>query len=197
MMEHKDYWKQKLTPFDTELAIMVESVTGKPCELKNGGDNFFFEADYGNHANEPDYILAIWDAIEGRTGKRLLEIKDDPERHALFVCVKFSDTQYPGIIRATRDQSPQETFGKIYCHKLVEIRAIQVERNNAESVLQFVGNGEWEIERRPGGKAMFHFRNAAGSVYAHAPEHSYIVYVAPERFEIVDKETFEKEYELR
>lgn len=120
-MGHKDYWQQKLTPFDAELAIMVESVTGKPCELKNGGDNFFFEADYGNHANDPNYILAIWDAIEGRTGKRLLEIKDDPERHALFVRVKFSDTQYPGIIRATRDQSPQKTFGKIYCHKLVEI----------------------------------------------------------------------------
>ena len=95
-MEHKDYWKQKLTPFDTELAIMVESLTGKPCELKNGGDNFFFEADYENHANEPDYILAIWDAIEGRTGKRLLEIHDDPERHALFIRVKFSDTHYPG-----------------------------------------------------------------------------------------------------
>ena len=195
MME-KQYWQIKLTAFDAELIKMVESLTGKPCEPKNGGSHYFFEADYEKH-NDPQYILAIWDAIEGRTGKRLLEIKDEPERHALFVRVKFSDTQYPGIIRATRDQSPQETFGKIYCHKLVEIRAIQVERDNAESVLQFVGNGEWEIERRPGGKAMFHFRNAAGSVYAHAPEHSYIVYVAPERFEIVEQETFEKEYELR
>ena len=46
-------------------------------------------------------------------------------------------------------------------------------------------------------QAVFHFRNAAGSVYAHAPEHSYIVYVAPERFEIVDQETFEKEYESK
>lgn len=193
-MEHN--WKQKLTPFDAELAMMVESVTGKSCELKDGGDNFFFEADYEKH-NDPQYILAIWDAIEGRAGERLLEIKDDPERHALFVRVKYSEDEYPGIIRATRDQSPQETLGKIYCHKLVEIRAIQVERGNAEAVLRFVGNGEWEIERRPGGKAMFHFRNVSGSVYAHAPEHSYIVYVAPERFEIVDKETFEKEYELR
>lgn len=193
-MEHN--WKQKLTPFDAELAMMVESLTGKSCELKDGGDNFFFEADYEKH-NDPQYILAIWNAIEGRAGKRLLEIKDDPERHALFVRVKYSEDEYPGIIRATRDESPQETFGKIYCHKLVEIRAIQVERGNAEAVLKFVGNGEWEIERRPGGKATFHFRNAGNSVYDHAPEHSYIVYVAPERFEIVDKETFEKEYELR
>lgn len=194
MMEHN--WKQKLTPFDAELAMMVESLTGKSCELKDGGDNFFFDVDYEKH-KDPQYILAIWDAIEGRAGERLLEIKDDPERHALFVRVKYSENECPGIIRATRDESPQESLGKIYCHKLVEIRAIQVERGNAEAVLRFVGNGEWEIERRPGGKAMFHFRNVSGSVYAHAPEHSYIVYVAPERFEIVDKETFEKEYELR
>lgn len=193
-MEHD--WHDKLTAFDAALIRMVESLTGVPCEPKNGGNHYFFEVDYQKH-NDPFYILGVWDAIEGRVGSRLISIKDNAERHALFVRVKFSDTQYPGIIRATRDQSPQETFGKIYCHKLVEIRAIEVERDNAESVLRFVGNGEWEIERRPGGKAMFHFRNAAGSVYAHAPEHSYIVYVAPERFEIVDKETFEKEYELR
>lgn len=194
MMEHKDYWRTKLTPFDTELAIMVESLTGKPCELKNGDNGYFFEADYENH-NDPNYILAMWDAIEGRTGERLLEIKDDAERHALFVRVKFSEQKYPGVIRASRDCSPQESYGKTYCHKLVEIRAVQVERDNAENVLRFVGNGEWEIP--DDGPATFHFLNAAGSVYAHAPEHSYIVHAGPERFEIVDKETFEKEYELR
>lgn len=194
MMEPNEFWRTKLTPFDTELAIMVESLTGKPCELKNGGDNYFFEADYENH-NDPNYILAMWDAIEGRTGERLLEIKDDAERHALFVRVKFSEQKYPGIIRASRDCSPQESFGKTYCHKLVEIRAVQVERDNAENVLRFVGNGEWEIP--DDGPATFHFLNAAGSVFAHAPEHSYIVHAGPERFEIVDKKTFEKEYELR
>ena len=194
MMEPNEFWRTKLTPFDTELAIMVESLTGKPCELKNGDNGYFFEADYENH-NEPNFILAMWDAIEGRTGERLLEIKDDADRHALFVRVKFSEQKYPGIIRASRDCSPQESFGKTYCHKLVEIRAVQVERDNAENVLRFVGNGEWEIP--DDGPATFHFRNAAGSVYAHAPEHSYIVHAGPERFEIVDKETFEKEYELR
>lgn len=193
-MEPNEFWRTKLTPFDTELAIMVESLTGKPCELKNGDNEYFFEADYENH-NDPNYILAMWDAIEGRTGERLLEIKDDAERHALFVRVKFSEQKYPGVIRASRDCSPQESYGKTYCHKLVEIRAVQVERDNAENVLRFVGNGEWEIP--DDGPATFHFLNAAGSVYAHAPEHSYIVHAGPERFEIVDKETFEKEYELR
>ena len=194
MME-REFWERALTPFDTELFIMVESLTGKPCKPRYAGGNaYFFEADYENH-NDPQYILAMWDAIEGRTGERLLEIKDDAERHALFVRVKFSEQKYPGIIRASRDCPPQESYGKTYCHKLVEIRAVQVERDNAENVLRFVGNGEWEIP--DDGPATFHFLNAAGSVFAHAPEHSYIVHAGPERFEIVNKETFEKEYELR
>lgn len=74
---------------------MVESLTGKPCEPKNGGNHYFFEADYGNHINEVDYILALWDAIEGQTGKRLLEFNDSPERHSLFVYVKFYEDGCP------------------------------------------------------------------------------------------------------
>lgn len=81
-------WQSKLTAFDAELCKMVESLTGKPCEPKNGGSHYFFEADYEKH-KQPEYILAIWDAIEGRTGKRLISMKDDPDRHALFVRVKF------------------------------------------------------------------------------------------------------------
>ena len=88
-MEHKDYWRTKLTPFDTELAIMVESLTGKPCELKNGDNGYFFEADYRKH-NDPQYILAIWDAITGRAGDRLISIRDDAERQTLLARIKFA-----------------------------------------------------------------------------------------------------------
>lgn len=90
----KDQWKAKLTPFDLELCKMVASLTEKPCEPKNGGTHYFFEADYEKH-NDPQYILAIWDAIEGRAGKRLISMKDDPERHALFVRVKFNNDGCP------------------------------------------------------------------------------------------------------
>lgn len=84
----KEYWQKQLTAFDAELCKMVESLTEKPCEPKNGGTHYFFEADYEKH-NDPEYILAIWDAIEGRLGKRLISIIDNAERHALFVRVKF------------------------------------------------------------------------------------------------------------
>lgn len=81
-------WQSKLTAFDAELVRMVESLTGKPCEPKNGGTHYYILADYEKH-NNPEYILAVWDAIEGRVGKRLISIKDDADRHALIVRVKF------------------------------------------------------------------------------------------------------------
>lgn len=84
----KDMWKSKLTPFDAELCRMVESLTGIDCEPKNGGNHYFIEANYRNH-NNPEYIVAMWDAIEGRCGKRLISIKDMPERTSLFVRISF------------------------------------------------------------------------------------------------------------
>lgn len=83
-----EYWQTKLTAFDAQLCNMVESITERECEPKNGGDHYFFEADYGAH-NEPEFICALWDAIEGRVGSRLISIKDDADRHALLVRVKF------------------------------------------------------------------------------------------------------------
>lgn len=93
-MKAGEYWKRKLTAFDAELCKMAESLTGKPCEPKNGGDHYFIEIDYGDH-NDPDYIMAMWDAVEGRVGKRLKEIHDDPERHCLWVRINFYDGACP------------------------------------------------------------------------------------------------------
>ena len=193
-MEHKDYWKTRLNPYDTELAIMVESLTGMPCELKNGGDHYFFEADYRNH-NEPQYILAIWDAIEGRTGKRLIEIKDEPEKTCILVSVKFSEQEYPGIVRVENIEHSRQLSGDLYCRKLEEIRAMQVKPENVDCLIEFVGNGEMEIPET--GLATFFFRNASNSVYARARENDYVVFVKDGAFVVVDQKTFEREYERK
>ena len=190
-----EYWEHKLTPWDMELAVMVESLTGKPCELCNGGDHFFFEADYENHANDPEYLLALWDAIEGRTGKRLIGLDDDPERHVFIATVLFSNERYPALIRLDRDAKENPSAGTPYYPKnddANEILAVQVERENDAQLLSFVGNGQLLIV--PDGKIAFQFLNASGSVYADAPEHSYIVYRGPARFEIIAQDKFEKEY---
>lgn len=192
----KDFWQSRLTPYDAELAMMVESLTGMPCELKNGGDHYFFEANYRDH-NDPQYILAIWDAIEGRAGDRLIDIQDQPERTSIFVRVKFSDEDYPALIRMAKFGPNKPESGDIYCKVMEEIRAVQVKRTNIEQLTEFVGNGEMEIEKRPDGKAVFHFRNAFGSVYEHAPENDYIMFVKDGLFVVVEKEKFESEYERK
>ena len=84
----QEYWKSKLTAFDAELCKMVESLTERPCEPKNGGNHYFIEIDYSKH-NDPQYILAVWDAVEGRAGKRLISLKDDPERQCLWAHISF------------------------------------------------------------------------------------------------------------
>lgn len=192
----KENWKSKLTPFDTELAIMVESATGKPCELKNGGTHFYFHADYENHIGDPEYLLAVWDAIEGRIGKRCISMKDDAENHVFIVRVKFSKENFPGLVYLDKDARPCIANGDTYFSKktLPCVWALQVTRQNVNRLLKFVGSGEMEIERCPGGKMAFHFRNACGSVLAHAPEFSYIVHVRDGLFNVVDQEIFERDY---
>lgn len=192
MMEQKEYWKTNLTPYDSELALMVESLTEMPCELKNGGDHYFFEADYSKH-NDAQWILAVWDAIEGRTGERLISMEDQPERNRLFVRVKFSSEKYPQSFYAERFERCNPECGNVYCHTLEEIRAIQVKPQNFEQLVDFVGNGE--LEKPKDEPAIFHFRNASGSVFEHAKENDYIKYVSDGLFVVVEKEKFETEYE--
>ena len=197
MGNNKVDYSEKLTPFDSELFLMVESLTDHECIPKFDADGYSFTADYEKFQKQPEWIMALWDAIEGRTGERLLEIEDNPDLHCLLVRVKYSEELLPHYIRLDRDSKERAETGDKYARALEEIRAIQVRRENVGRLLAFVGNGEMEIEKRPDGKATFHFRNAGGSVYAHAPEFSYIVYVSPGRFKIVGKEPFEKQYEKK
>ena len=84
----EESWKKKLTAFDASLCRMIESLTEQPCEPKLGCDCYFIEIDYSKH-NDPQYILAIWDAVEGRAGKRLKQLKDIPERECLYAEIIF------------------------------------------------------------------------------------------------------------
>lgn len=188
----RDYWKIRLRPFDAELCRMVESLTERPCNPKNGGDHYYIMVDYTLH-NKPEYIMAIMDAIEGRVGERLITIKDYPESAHFAAYIKFSNEDLPGLIRCENETKGEPEAGELFCRHLEEKRAVKVSRNNAEALFKFVGNGEMEISDE--GPANFHFLNVCGSVYTHAREGQYIVYTGPECFKVVDAETFEREYE--
>ena len=185
---------QRITPFDNEACVMLESLTEREVVATEMDDNFTIHAFYNKH-NNPDYISAIIDAARGRFGERFIEVSDEPEREMLKFTIAYDTHQLPMLAGDLETGNPRPDFGNVYCHQLEEIRAVQVTRKNIERLQQFVGGGQMIIERCPNGKAWFSFLN--NGTFVDAPEHSYIVYVAPERFEIVDKETFEKEYELR
>ena len=84
-------WSDRLTFFDERLFVMLESLTRKPCKPKNGGDHYFIEIDYENKIKDKEYLLAIWDAVEGFLGDRLISIEDNADRHAYMVKIKFED----------------------------------------------------------------------------------------------------------
>lgn len=189
-----EYWRENLTPFDAELQLMVESLTERPCELKNGGDGYFFEIDYSKH-HESEYISAVMDAVAGRLGKRLVEMKDDPDRKAVFVRARFSDEKYPGLIQSMAEKRGNPDKGFVFCHKLEEIKAVQVKTENVQRLLEFVGNGQIEFPKD--GPMKFNFLNASRSVWAHAEHLQYIVFVKEGLFEVVGKEEFELKYETK
>lgn len=187
-----EYWKNKLTEFDNGLCRMVKALTEQECEPKNGGDHYFFEADYSKHT-DPNFVVAVWDAICGRAGKRLISIEDMPDRKTLYVRIKFDEDKDRDFI--TTDMVEQtDRFADTYCKQMGEVKALQVTRANGRRLLEFVGNGTMVIERKPSGKAWFEFLNAE-SVYCKAMEWDYIVYVSPGRFKVVERQEFEKEFE--
>lgn len=196
-MAEQEHWKTKLTPFDAKLCLMVESLTGRPCEPKlSGSGGYFIVVDYCNH-DEPEYISAVMDAVAGRIGERLVNMNDEPEAKRFFVHIKFSETKYPDLIRIEGEHHIFRYAGGKYVSfndSDKTVWALQVKRTNIDLLMAFVGNGEMEIEKRPNGKAIFHFRNAGGCVYAHAPESAYIVRVKDGLYNVVEKEIFESTY---
>lgn len=190
------YFENKLTPADWELLRMVESLTGKPCEPKNGGDCFFFEADYTLH-REPEYVGAVWDAICGRAGERLKEIRDDADRGRLLCYVEFSREKLPFQYGDERDAGkPDASAGAEYCHALETIRAVKVERVNLDGMQRFVGGGELRVPRTPGARATFHFINPAG-LFMDAHEGEWICVDAKGRFSIMSDTEFRRAWERK
>ena len=55
------------------------------------------EVDYSKH-KDPDYISAIYEAIAGRMGSRLIKIDDDPDRNCLMVYVNFAPQDFPKLM---------------------------------------------------------------------------------------------------
>ena len=184
---------QRITPFDNEACVMLESLTEREVVATEMDDNFTIHAFYNKH-NNPDYISAIIDAARGRFGKRFIGVSDEPEREMLKFTIAYDKHELPMLAGDLQTGIPHADFGTIYCHQLEEIRAVQVTRLNVDRLQIFVGGGQMSIEKKPDGKAWFSFLN--NGTFVDVPEYSYIVKRENgNHFEIWPADKFKKEWE--
>lgn len=183
----------RITPFDDEACIMLESLTEREVVITEMDDNLTIHVFYNKH-HTPEYISAIIDAARGRFGERFIEVTDDAEREMLKFTIAYDKHQLPMLAGELKTGMPHVENGNVYCHQLEEIRAVQVTRNNDEKLMAFVGGGQMRIERRIDGKAWFTFIN--NGVFVDVPEYSYIVKRENgNHFEIWPADKFKKEWE--
>lgn len=189
-------WKEKLTPYDAELFVMVESLTGKPCTPHCGGGFYYIEANYEAHP-DPQYILAMWDAICGRLGDRLIMIWDDPNKQCLMARIRFSKDKYPALYGKQEENKPHYYCANVYHPKEAKdgwCNALCVTWGNLERLIEFVGGGEMEASED--GKTIFHFLNYPSRVFVHASEGDYIVNMEnTSGFVVMSAEEFARTYE--
>lgn len=188
-----EYNVPKLTPWDMELCRMVESLTGKPCEPMDGGsEQFFIVVDY-SEIKDIDVVAAIVASVDGRVGQRLVDKIDKPDERKIVIHIKFSEENLP-VYGGGKVSDGNPVHGDKYCRKMEEIRALKVTRENLGKLIAFVGNGEMAMpENEP---CVFTFLNA-GTVYAHAPENSYVVYASPGRYAVISEDVFKGEFERK
>ena len=185
----------RLTPFDAELCMMVESLTQKPCKpFSASTDCYAIVVNYSTRP-EPDFIAALLAAIEGRAGERFQSVEDFPDDKQFEVRIRYSGEKLPFCYGdETSKVEPDFSVADIYCRGEEVLKAVQVRRTDLERLQKFVGGGELRIPRCPGCKATFHFLN--GSVFLDVDEYDYIC-AGKVAFFVIKRGEFEAEFHLQ
>lgn len=172
----------RFTPFDSELFLMIESLTGKKPLIVEGQNAYTMTVlvDFGIPIPQKQ---AIADAIAGRLGKRIIS----SEMYDCSFCYRVAYGDDCGQIRdSTLFEEGDISISNIFYPRQTELRGLLVLEPNFERLVRFVGNGQWE--RTSDGAGIFHFLNASGTVYCDAPEGSYLIYVKPGLYRVATKE---------
>ena len=184
---------QRITPHDSETCVMLESLLGHDAFITELTDNFTIHASY-NEEHTPEYLSAVINAVIGRMGNRFVEVNDDANLRVLKFTIEYDAQILPDIYGTLDQRKPNDLAGKVYCKTLDQIRAIQVRRECAGQLTDFVGGGQINIEKCPGGKAWFTFQN--NGVFVDVPEFDYIVKrYGGNSYEIWPKDSFELTWE--
>ena len=183
--------KDRLNSTDFALLALCENLTGRAIEPKAGigFDNYFFEVDYVDNL-DADWLAAVFAAIEGKAGERLMELYDDPDRHAFFVRMRLAEK--PISMRRLMVEPPRLGLGEKCIFRrhgeVRELRYMRVDAGNINDLIKFVGNGEFV--KVPGQMGVFSFLNCGGMVFKDCVEGDYIIFVGFDRFIVVTQDEF-------
>ena len=186
--------KNRLTPFDAELCMMIEDVSNEKV-------NVFFEANYlqlvwGNSGSQiqtdPKIEHALEMAIQGRVGDRFISYENINGQK--FVFIRFDKTQYPDEYRYNETQ-PSIVAGVKYARKIKMVDAVYFDRENINQVSAFTGGGSLIIPKEINAIAFFEFTSPANGLTIVAKEGQYVVRNSKGQISFQDKTEFEAEFE--
>lgn len=161
----------KFTPYDSELFLMIESLTNAKPKIIVGENSYTMTVhiDFGIPIPKKQ---AIADAIAGRLGKRIIS----SELYDTDFCYRVAFGDDCGQIRdSVTFEDGDISDSNVFYDPATALRGLLVLEPNFERLVRFVGNGQWE--RKPDGTGIFHFLNASGTIYCDAPEGSYLIFV--------------------
>ena len=175
----------KFTPYDSELLMMIESLTGDvPIVTK---EKEYYTIEVRVDALSDEVRNAIADAIAGRLGDRIISIYEG--KGSLFYTVHYGEDC--GELICSEQFGPGDiSESNVFYIPETALRGLMVLPSNFDRLVRFVGNGSWE--NRPDGNNVFQFLNASGTVFCDAPEGSYLVYVKPGLYRVATKEEMSK-----
>lgn len=174
-----------LNPYDSELLLMIESVTGGRPIVNLYKD--FYTIEIRTKGLPIKIKKAVADAIDGRLFGRVKGITFKEE--FLLYTVEYGE-DCGEIIESERMTDGDISDSNFFYVPETTLRGLMVLPTNFERLVRFVGNGSWE--RRPDGNDIFHFLNASGTVFCDAPEGSFLIYVKPGLYRVATKEEMSK-----
>lgn len=191
--------ESRLTQFDEETLMMIESVTGLPPIVTENEKYFEINMRAKNNSNRVAQAAANA-VLVGRFGKRILDVaytKNAIFLHGVtfYVCYEDASEAKPEEIRSEY-RKPDESAGHLYCRRLLEVRAVVVERDNMRRLFKFTGGGVMTVPRKPGELALYSFPTENG-VMMDVPEGWAVVAMPDGKFSKIDGKEFAMEFERK
>lgn len=163
--------KLTLSPMDGGIIKLIESITGQSVQVEKKESTIVFRWSQPDPVNvsvvEGAKITALKDAIRGRLGDRFVTQHWEKGEYILII-LPSEETQNTFFY----DYKQQDyNVGEVYERTVIEVRAVQVRKDNSEELANFTGGGKMTQTNR----VVYTFIDENG-IFVDVPEGFYIVH---------------------